>query len=398
MLLTGLDFYRSRPGQNLAPREHCSKPCQLANLTVWNISKKKKKKHGDTSSAAAEYLPADVSAKRSDWNSISWDILILSEQKHIETYTGIVCMGQGAHCSLQLCLHGLTAARNKSPQALFLYDSPWISYINQSLSVSALWCTLVWDSDVPLIKKKDILICPALCRFVLQTGFQLFSASASTLFRWQRGINPASCPCFSWPFSTCVPSMLMRRQEGPGASSLICIDKIKQINNPRHYILSAISPKAEAHLLPAWSSPKPHCLAAWPGLWYGCQIQAALCGDNAIVGIREPAHSRTSSVPDCTHGWKELSQNHKLWMLWTCRLNVVSHQLWTFLLSWCTVYNFSYKLQLLKQCSYPCKIPTHIGGSGWCAVKHKEVGYTVQMRNTNGFYWVKAVLFSSFVL
>ena len=63
MLPTGLDFYRWRPGQSLAPDEHCSNSCQLGNLTIGNI---REEKHGDTGSAAAEYLPADVSAKISD--------------------------------------------------------------------------------------------------------------------------------------------------------------------------------------------------------------------------------------------------------------------------------------------------------------------------------------------
>lgn len=55
---------------------------------------------------------------------------------------------------------------------------------------------------------------------------------------------------------------LRRRQEGAGASSLSCIGKIRQLNNPWRCTPGAISPKAEAQLLPAWSSPKPQHLAA----------------------------------------------------------------------------------------------------------------------------------------
>lgn len=92
------------------------------------------KKHGDTGSAAAEYLPADVSAKRSGSNLVSWDILILSEQNYIKTCPGVVCMGQGAHCCSQLCLHGLTAMEQVSSSLL----SPWfpVNWLYQSHSAS----------------------------------------------------------------------------------------------------------------------------------------------------------------------------------------------------------------------------------------------------------------------
>lgn len=144
MFLTDLDFYRWKPGQSLAPIEHCSDLCQLANLTVWNI-RWRGKKHGDTGSAAAEYLPANVSAKRSGWNSVSWDILILSEQNYIKTFPGIVCMGQGAHCSSQLCLHGVIATEQVSSSLL----SPWfpMNWLYQSNSASSRMVR-VWQAVV----------------------------------------------------------------------------------------------------------------------------------------------------------------------------------------------------------------------------------------------------------
>lgn len=156
----GLDFYRWRPGQSLAPNEHCSDVCQLANLTVCNINGEKKL--GDTGSAAAEYLPADVSAKRNGWNSVSWDILILAEQNYIKTCPGIVCMGQGAHCSSQFCLHGRIAAEQVSSSLL----SPWlpVHWLYQSNSANGRMVICSGQGTaVSLIKKMRMFCGIQLC-------------------------------------------------------------------------------------------------------------------------------------------------------------------------------------------------------------------------------------------
>lgn len=259
---------------------------------------------------------------------------------------------------------------------MFLWLKKRGGYFSLSLSVQ------VWNDESGGV----------FCLF--RTGFQLFSAPASTLFRWQRGVSSASCLCSSCLFSTCAPSMLMRRQEGTGASSLSCIDKIRQMNNPRRYILSAISPEAEAHLLPAWSSPKPHCLATRPGLWCACQTM--WCSTYVVVMQLWGLEMQPTAGPHlCLTAHVGEKKNLKIissgcfgQVGWMC-FDINSK-------------NFCFLdalliTQLLEQCSNPCKITT-IGGNGWFAVKHAEVGYIVQMGNTNGFYWVKAVLFSSFDL
>lgn len=120
------------------------------------------KKHGDTGSAAVKYLPADVSAKTSGWNSVSWDILILSEQNYIKTCPGIVCMGQGAHCSSWLCLHGLIAMEQVSSSLLSLqFPVNWL-YQSNSASGRMVMCS-GQGTAVSLIKKMRIFCGMQLC-------------------------------------------------------------------------------------------------------------------------------------------------------------------------------------------------------------------------------------------
>lgn len=139
LLLTGLDFYRWRAGQSSAPSEHSRNLCQLANLTVWNIRGEKAWRYW--------FCSCRVSACRcfcqENWLKLGflryfnpiWTkphkkrALVLSAwaKEHIvpHSYVYMVTLLQ----------------RDKSPQVSSLHDCPWVSSINQTLSVAGLRCT-----------------------------------------------------------------------------------------------------------------------------------------------------------------------------------------------------------------------------------------------------------------
>lgn len=66
---------------------------------------------------------------------------------------------------------------------------------------------------------------------------------------------------------------------------------------------------------------------------YKLAVWRALRGGSVVVVVRESAHSGTSSMPDSRHQGKKIKSKAALNALAVQRLDILSHELWKFLLS-----------------------------------------------------------------